>query len=124
MLETLYNLAEKNNADISVCSSRKVDDEGNITETRNPNSPLNLNLIPVNKIFNYKDFPNDIFNLTGTAPWNKLYSRKMIVENNLTIRPDFGKYTTRTYDSTCIYGDNNKIEKILKLKSLNNLNNN
>ena len=84
MLETLYNLAEKNNADISVCSSRKVDDEGNITETRNPNSPLNLNLIPVNKIFNYKDFPNDIFNLTGTAPWNKLYSRKMIVENNLT----------------------------------------
>ena len=51
MLEKLYNLAEKHQADITVCSSRKVDDEGNITETRNPNSPLNLNLIPFNKIF-------------------------------------------------------------------------
>lgn len=83
MLEKLYNLAENHKADIAVCSSRKVDDEGNITETRNPNSPLNLNLIPFNKVFNYEDFPNDIFSLTGTVPWNKLYLRKMLVKNNL-----------------------------------------
>jgi len=83
MLEKLYNLAEKHQADIAVCSSRKVDDEGNITETRNPNSPLNLNLIPFNKPFNYTDFPDDIFTLTGTAPWNKLYLREMLVKNNL-----------------------------------------
>ena len=84
MLEKLYNLAEKHQAEIAVCSSKKVDDEGNITETKNPNSPLNLNLIPFNKVFNYKDFPNDIFNLTGTAPWNKLYLREMLIKNNLT----------------------------------------
>ena len=83
MLEKLYNLAEKHQADVAVCSSRKVDDEGNITETRNPNSPLNLNLTPFNKPFNYTDFPNDIFNLTGTVPWNKLYLREMLTKNNL-----------------------------------------
>ena len=83
MLEKLYNLAEKHQADITVCSSRKVDDEGNITETRNPNSPLNLSLIPIDKPFSYTDFPDDIFNLTGTAPWNKLYLREMLIKNNL-----------------------------------------
>lgn len=83
MLEKLYYLAEKHKADIAVCSSRKVDDDGNITESRNPNSPLNLNLIPINKVFNYKDFPDDIFNLTGTMPWNKLYLREMLIKNNL-----------------------------------------
>lgn len=84
MLEILYNLAESHQAEIAVCSSRKVDDDGNITESKNPNSPLNLNLIPFNKVFNYKDFPDDIFTLTGTAPWNKLYLREMLTKNNLT----------------------------------------
>ncbi len=83
LLEKLYNLAEAHNADISVCSSRKVDDDGNITETRNPNSPLNLAKVPLEKPFSYKDFPEDIFSLIGTVPWNKLYLRKMLLENNL-----------------------------------------
>lgn len=83
LLEKLYNLAEAHNADISVCSSRKVDDDGNITETRNPNSPLNLAKVPLKKPFSYKDFPEDIFSLIGTVPWNKLYLRKMLLENNL-----------------------------------------
>jgi dTDP-6-deoxy-L-talose 4-dehydrogenase (NAD+) len=42
---------------------------------------------------------------------------KYIRENNLTIKPDFGKYPSRPYDSPCIYGDNSKIKKILELKS-------
>ena len=84
MLEKLYNLAETHKADVAVCSSRKVDDDGNITETRNPNSPLNLSKIILNKPFNYKDFPDDIFSLTGTAPWNKLYLRELLIKNNLT----------------------------------------
>ena len=49
LLEKLYNLAEKYQANISVCSSRKVDDNGNITETKNPNSPLNLAKVPLEK---------------------------------------------------------------------------
>lgn len=33
--------------------------------------------------------------------------------HNLDIKPDFGKYPTRPYDSPCIYGDNSKIQQIL-----------
>ncbi len=83
MLEKLYNLIVKYDADISVCSSRKVDDWGNITESRNPNSPINLDITPFNKPFSYKDFPNDIFSLIGTMPWNKLYKKELIDSNEL-----------------------------------------
>lgn len=83
MLEKLYNLAEKHSAEIAVCSSRKVDDDGNITESRNPNSPINLDKTPFNKPFSYRDFPEDIFSLIGTMPWNKLYLREMIINNHL-----------------------------------------
>ena len=83
MLEKLYNLAEKHGADIAACSSRKVDDFGNITESRNPNSPIDLWKTPLNKPFSYKDFPEDIFSLIGYVPWNKLYLTSMAKENSL-----------------------------------------
>ena len=83
MVGKLYNLAKKHDADISACSSRKVDDNGNITETRNPNSPVNLLKTPFNRPFSYKDFPNDFFDLLGAVPWNKIYRRDMLIENNL-----------------------------------------
>lgn len=83
MLEKLYNLAEKHQSDITVCSSRKVDDEGNITETKNPNSPLNLAKLIFDKPFNHMDYKEDIFTLIGTIPWNKLYLREMLIKNDL-----------------------------------------
>ena len=43
---------------------------------------------------------------------------KYIGEHNLKIKPDFGKYPSRPYDSPCIYGDNTKIKKIMELKAL------
>lgn len=83
MLEKLYNCAEKFGADIAVCASRKVDENGLVIESGNPNSPLNKDLVPFDKTFSYQDFPEDIFNLSGNAPWNKLYSRDMIMKNEL-----------------------------------------
>lgn len=72
-----------------------------------------------------QDEINGIINCCSGKPVTiKEQVEKYIKENNLTIKPDFGKYPSRPYDSPCIYGDNSKIEKILKLKSLNNLNNN
>lgn len=83
MIEKLYNLAEKHQADIAVCSARKVDDNGNILESRNPNSPINLWKVPLEKPFSYKDFPEDIFSLIGYVPWNKIYLTSLAKENNL-----------------------------------------
>lgn len=37
-----------------------------------------------------------------------------IKENNLDIKLDYGKYPDRPYDSPCVYGDNTKIQEILK----------
>ena len=56
LLEEMYNHAEKFDADLTVCSSRKVDDEGNITESGNPNSPINIDLTPMEKLFCWQDF--------------------------------------------------------------------
>lgn len=36
-----------------------------------------------------------------------------ILENNLRIRPEYGAFKTRQYDSKVIYGDNTKIKQIL-----------
>lgn len=41
---------------------------------------------------------------------------KFLKENQLKIKPDFGKFPTRAYDSPCIYGNNKKIEEIKLLK--------
>lgn len=40
-----------------------------------------------------------------------------IKQRGLKIRPDYGKFPTRPYDSPCVYGDNSKILKILSLKN-------
>ena len=61
LLEEMYNHAEKFNADLTVCSSRKVDDEGNITETGSPNFPINIDKIPMEQVFNRQDFKDEIF---------------------------------------------------------------
>lgn len=83
MLEELYNHAERYSADLTVCSSRKVDDEGNIVESQNPNSPINLHKTPLEKPFNWKDFKEDIFGLFNVPPWNKLYLKDLITSYNL-----------------------------------------
>lgn len=83
LLEEMYNHAEKFGADLTVCSSRKVDDNGNITESQNPNSPINLDKTPLEKPFSWQDFKNDILGLFNVPSWNKLYLKNLILSNNL-----------------------------------------
>ena len=83
MLEELYNAAEKYQADLTVCSARKVDKDGNVIENSNPLWPLNLDKVPLNKPFSPEEFPEDIFNLFCVVPWNKLYLKELITKNNL-----------------------------------------
>lgn len=46
---------------------------------------------------------------------------EFIKENNLKIRPAYGEFPSRPYDSPCIYGDNKKITEILKTSNKVNL---
>ena len=83
MLAAMYAEAEENNADVVVCSARKVNEFGQITESGNPNFPINLDQIPSEKLFNYKNLPNNFFSLLGSIVWNKLYLRQMLIENDI-----------------------------------------
>ena len=87
LLEEMYNRAEKFNADLTVCSSRKVDDEGNITETGSPNFPINIDKVPREQVFNRQDFKDEIFCLLIPVVWNKLIKKSFLKENNLEFPP-------------------------------------
>ena len=39
---------------------------------------------------------------------------EFITNHNFSIKPDFGKYPERPYDSPAIWGNNEKIQKIMK----------
>ncbi len=83
MLEKLYSEAKENNADMVVCSARKVDENNNIIESGNPLWPINLDKIEFDKVFSPEDYSEDIFGLFCVVPWNKLYKRSLILDNGL-----------------------------------------
>ena len=83
LLEKMLIRVDKYNADIVVCSYRKVDDEGNVVESKNPNSPINLDRIPLETPFTWKNFKNDIFNLLTPIVWNKLIKKSLILDNDI-----------------------------------------
>ena len=59
----------------------------------------------------------DINNFKIELKKARLYTEEMedfIQEHNLDIRPDYGKYPSRPYDSPIVYGDNTKISIIMK----------
>ncbi len=51
---------------------------------------------------------------TGNPTELKVMVENFIKDNNLKIKPIFGAYKSRNYDSPIIYGDNTKILKILE----------
>lgn len=83
LFEEMYDHARKFNTDIVVCSSNKVNDKGEVTETLSPNFPINIDKVPMEKIFNKQDFKDDIFSLLIPVVWNKLFLKSFIDKNNL-----------------------------------------
>ena len=83
MLEKLYLTAKKSNADMVVCSARKVNEDRNIIESGNPLWPINIDKVKFDKVFSPEDYKDDIFGLFCVVPWNKLYKRSLIVDNGL-----------------------------------------
>lgn len=83
MLEEMYNKAQEFGADLVVCSCRKVNEFGEIIENSNPQWPIKLEAVPLNKPFNWKGFPEDILWMFCVIPWNKLCKREMLVKNDI-----------------------------------------
>lgn len=81
LLDEMHARATKHDADVVVCSSRKVDNNDNITETGSPNFPINMDKTPMEQVFNRENFPNDIFSLFIPVLWNKLIKKSLLEEN-------------------------------------------
>ena len=80
-LEKLYQKAEADQADMSVCDIRKWDD----TTDRYvlPSNYLRKEFMPDKIPFSAEDIPQYIFNFTTNIPWNKMYRRSFIQEHQL-----------------------------------------
>ena len=70
--EELYNKAIKEKADVVVCDFFKVYDDGSIED-------INLPSFKTSKL---KDNPNILIDI-NLSPWNKIYSTKLIKDNNI-----------------------------------------
>lgn len=83
LLEELYTRAEKFGSGLTVCSSRKVDGEGNITETGSPNFPINIDKVPMEQVFSRQNISSLKFCLLIPVVWNKLIRKSFLEENHL-----------------------------------------
>lgn len=86
MLEEMYNKAREFDADLVVCSAKKVNEFGDVIENSNPQWPIKLDITPIDTVFNWKDFPDIILDMFCVIPWNKLCKREMLVKNYLNFQ--------------------------------------
>ncbi len=76
-----FEEAVKYNADIVLFKAKKIDMKTN--EITPIPGLLRRELLPNKKVFNAKDIPDKIFQLSTSAPWSKLYKAKFVKQNNL-----------------------------------------
>ena len=101
LLEKLYKQAENFDAEISICSSRKVDNNENIIETNSPNFPIDIENTPLGKIFSAQDFKDNIFSLFTTVVWNKLILKSFLEKNEICF-PKLNIYEDIAFVHSCI----------------------
>lgn len=81
LLEKLYKQCEKDAADIGVCKAVIYNEKTH--EKEKMNHSLNTAVLLDKFPFSYLDIPTRIFNFTSPAPWNKLFRKDFIVENQI-----------------------------------------
>jgi len=76
MLEKMYYKAISTDADVVICGAKSIDEQSKLI-SHIPYA-LNRHLIPNKGVFNYKDIPDKIFQLTTAWSWNKLFKKCFI----------------------------------------------
>ena len=80
LLERAILRAEKPSADIVCFNFERMDPEGKRKYNDGYHSQW---LPPETKVFSYKDCPDRILSIVHPTPWNKLFRREFIVDNDL-----------------------------------------
>lgn len=80
-LEKMYNKCVEDVADMCICGANHFDEEtGKIQETT---TYLKPSRIPEKTPFGHQEIDLYLFNFSTNVPWNKMFRRKFILENNL-----------------------------------------
>lgn len=80
-LETLYKKAEKEEADICLCSAYDYDNETGRTTVNE--TILKRRYLPNEAVFSIKTHPEYIFNVAARAPWNKIVRADFMKKNGI-----------------------------------------
>lgn len=80
-LDKMYSKAQTTDSDIVICAANSYNDTQK--EIKPMPWSLRLNMLPNKEVFNYKDFPNYVFNSFQNWNWNKLYKNDFIKCNNI-----------------------------------------
>ncbi len=80
-LEKLYKKCEEDQAELCVCSAKRMDNETGLTYKSGVY--LVKNMLPQERPFSKKEIPQYIFNFTTNAPWNKMYRREFVQRHGL-----------------------------------------
>ncbi|MCU6763689.1 Hyaluronan synthase [uncultured Roseburia sp.] len=80
-LETMYMEIIKKHGDICVCGVRKYNEADGSSQPAL--SYLKLQYLEHKTVFNIKDIPSRIFNFTTNVPWNKMFRRSFILDQNI-----------------------------------------
>lgn len=81
MLRKSYYKAEKEKAEIVVVASDAFDEQ--VQKIIKRPWTLQISYLPKKRVFSYKDMSDRVFNFTNGWAWDKLFSRKFIIENEL-----------------------------------------
>lgn len=87
MLEKMYSKAIETNADITICHEYYYNTKSCIKGVINWNSYC-FGQYKNNEIFSAKDMTGHLLNFCPLWPWDKLYNRKFLVDNNLKFMKD------------------------------------
>lgn len=80
-LEKMYRQCKSDDADLCVCGASRI--IGNVDTPVRESFYLRKKLIPESVPFNRNDIPDHILTFTNAAPWNKLYRRSFVEENDI-----------------------------------------
>ena len=80
-LEKMYDKIVEDDADICICPADYYDNEtGKVLKN---NVYIKYDMIPEKTPFLKKDVEDVLFNFSTNVPWNKMYKRELIIDNNL-----------------------------------------
>ena len=85
MLEKLYNRAEETGADLVCCDGMEYDEDKRELHPAPWILPgLQTEGVDTRAFNPLREAPDEVFDYSGSAPWNKLYRREFIEQNHIT----------------------------------------